>query len=68
MLGIELAADFATDTDRAPSLWMVDRLHEAGLLVIPSGTHALRWLPPLNVTRAQIDEAATILAQTLRAT
>ena len=68
MLGIELAADFATGTDRAPSLWMVDRLHEVGLLVIPSGTHALRWLPPLNVTRAQIDEAATILAQTLRAT
>ena len=44
---------------------MVDRLHEAGLLVIPSGTHALRWLPPLNVTRAQIDEAAAILAKTL---
>ena len=65
MLGIELAADFSTGCDRAPSLWMVDRLHEAGLLVIPSGTHALRWLPPLNVTRAQIDEAAAILAKTL---
>lgn len=72
MLGIELAPDFATlaglQTDRAPSLWMVDRLHEAGLLVIPSGTHALRWLPPLNVTRAEIDEAAAILVQTLPAT
>ncbi len=65
MLGIELAPDFTTGSDRAPSLWMVDRLHEAGLLVIPSGTHALRWLPSLNVTREQIDEAAAILARTL---
>ena len=66
MLGIELAADFSTGSDRAPSLWMVDQLHAAGLLVIPSGTHALRWLPSLNVTRAQIDEAAAILAEVLR--
>ena len=69
MLGIELVPDFADlakpPAGRAPSLWMVDRLHEAGLLVIPSGTHALRWLPPLNVTRAQIDEAAAIFAATL---
>ena len=65
MLGIELVPDFATGTDRVPSLWMVERLHAAGLLVIPSGTHALRWLPPLNVTREQIDEAAAILAKTL---
>ena len=65
MLGIELKPDFSTGCDRAPSLWMVDRLHDAGLLVIPSGTHALRWLPPLNVTRAQIDEAAAIFARTL---
>ena len=65
MLGIELITDFSTGSDRAPSLWMVDQLHAAGLLVIPSGTHALRWLPPLNVTRAQIDEAAAILVRTL---
>jgi acetylornithine/succinyldiaminopimelate/putrescine aminotransferase len=65
MLGIDLAPDFSTGCDRAPSLWMVDRLHDAGLLVIPSGTHALRWLPPLNVARAEIDEAAAIFARTL---
>lgn len=64
MLGIELAPDFADFValdGRAPSLWMVDRLHEARLLTVPSGTHALRWLPPLNVTRAEIDEAIAIL-------
>ncbi len=40
---------------------MVDRLHDAGLLTVPSGTHAIRWLPPLNVSRAEIDEAAALL-------
>ncbi len=68
MLGIDLAADFAEriqTNDRAPSLWMVERLHEAGLLTVPSGTHALRWLPPLNVTRDEIDEAVGILRKVL---
>lgn len=65
MIGITLVEDFAQRArlpeGKAPSLYMVERLHEAGLLVIPSGTHALRWLPPLNVTAAQIDAAAAIL-------
>jgi predicted acetylornithine/succinylornithine family transaminase len=69
MLGIELAADFADRTAsgaRPPSLWMVDRLHEAGLLSIPSGTHAIRWLPPLNVTREEVARAVDILADVLQ--
>ena len=71
MIGIELTADFAQRAKipegKAPSLWLVERLHEAGLLTIPSGTHAIRWLPALNVTRAEIDEAAAILARVLAA-
>jgi acetylornithine/N-succinyldiaminopimelate aminotransferase len=70
MFGIELASDFATraglSAEKSPSLWMVERLHEAGLLAIPSGTHALRWLPPLNVQRTHIDEAVAILNEVLR--
>jgi acetylornithine/succinyldiaminopimelate/putrescine aminotransferase len=68
MLGIELVPDFAARTGsgtRPPSLWMVDRLHEAGMLAIPSGTHAIRWLPPLNVTRAEVTLAIDILAGVL---
>lgn len=65
MIGIELVSDFALLTslaeDRVPSLFLVDRLHRAGLLTVPSGTHAMRWLPPLNVQRAEIDEAVAIL-------
>jgi ornithine carbamoyltransferase len=55
MLGIQLAADFAEQVAdcppaKAPCLYMVEQLHEAGLLSIPSGTHAIRWLPSLNVS------------------
>ena len=70
MIAFELAADFAervASGERAPALFMVDRLHEAGLLTVPSGTHAVRWLPPLNVKAAEIDEAARILANVLNA-
>lgn len=70
MLAFELTPDFASrvsacPSGNAPSLFMVERLHDAGLLTIPSGTHAVRWLPPLNVTRAEIDEAAAILENVL---
>jgi acetylornithine/N-succinyldiaminopimelate aminotransferase len=71
MLGITLVSDFAqrvkVPEGKLPSIYMVEQLHDAGLLVIPSGSHALRWLPPLNVTAAQIDEAAAILARVLAA-
>jgi len=71
MIGIELVADFAQRAKlpdgKAPSLFLVERLHEAGLLTVPSGTHAVRWLPALNVRRAEIDEAVTILARVLGA-
>jgi len=70
MIAFELVADFAervSTQSRAPSLFIVDRLHEAGLLTVPSGTHAVRWLPPLNVAARELDEAAEILAGVLRA-
>jgi acetylornithine/succinyldiaminopimelate/putrescine aminotransferase len=66
MLAFELIPDFAPAAiDRAPSLRVVDALHEAGLLTVPSGTHAVRWLPPLNVKRAEIEEAVAILGRVL---
>ncbi len=70
MVAFELVADFVARIPaaarRAPSLLVVDALHEAGLLTVPSGTHAVRWLPPLNVSRVEIDEAAAILQTVLR--
>ena len=69
MVAFELIPDFVARVPaaekRAPSLLVVDALHEAGLLTVPSGTHAIRWLPPLNVARLVIDEAAGILKTVL---
>ncbi len=69
MVGIELVEDFAgrkkLPEGKLPSIWLVEKLHDAGLLTIPSGSHCLRWLPPLNVKRAEIEEAAAILSGVL---
>jgi len=64
MIGIELTPD-AFGSQEAPNRVLIARLHEAGLLSIPSGTNAIRWLPPLNVTREEIDRAIELLRQGL---
>lgn len=71
MVGIEWDADALgkaagfREGDRALSLQMVDRLQAAGLLAVPSGVGVLRWLPPLNVSAAEIDEALQIVRDVL---
>jgi acetylornithine/N-succinyldiaminopimelate aminotransferase len=61
MLGLELQA--ATDiptlarTDRPAAAQMVDLLHTAGVLTVPSGEQIIRLLPALNLTRAEAVEA-----------
>lgn len=52
--------------DRALSLQMVDRLQAAGLLAVPSGVGVLRWLPPLNVSASEIDQALQITQGVLK--
>lgn len=67
MLGIDLSEDVQLgDANRAASLAFVDLLHSRGLLSVPSGTHSIRWLPPLNVTKSEVDEAIDILRAALR--
>jgi acetylornithine aminotransferase/acetylornithine/N-succinyldiaminopimelate aminotransferase len=51
MLGLELAENipaFAT-TDKPAAIQFVNRLHMAGVMTIPAGTHVIRLLPPLNL-------------------
>jgi predicted acetylornithine/succinylornithine family transaminase len=50
--------------DHAPDL--VSALHDLGLLTVPAGKDVLRLLPPLVVTHAEIDEAASLLDRALR--
>ncbi len=59
MLGIELQADIPClkVEGKTPAAVFVSRLHEHGLLAIPSGHPVVRLLPPLNITRAECEEA-----------
>jgi predicted acetylornithine/succinylornithine family transaminase len=63
--GKGLLLGFALDpkTIEAPALCKT--LMNAHLLTVPAGPHTLRWLPPLNVTDAEVDEALNILKKTL---
>ena len=63
MIGIELAPSITElipslkVEGKTPAALFVGKLHEAGLLTVPAGTHVIRWLPPLNVSKAEVDEA-----------
>jgi acetylornithine aminotransferase/acetylornithine/N-succinyldiaminopimelate aminotransferase len=70
MLGLEIAERekipaFAA-SDKPAAAQFVNRLHEAGLLTIPSGNQVVRLLPPLNLTRAQAEEGIAILERVVR--
>jgi acetylornithine/N-succinyldiaminopimelate aminotransferase len=63
MLGLELAPDIPAlaGNGKAPSLQLVNRLHDAGLLAIPSGNLVIRLLPPLNLRRSEAEEGIDII-------
>jgi acetylornithine/N-succinyldiaminopimelate aminotransferase len=68
MLGIELddhVSARASDEKTAAQA-VVTQLLAGGLLAAPAGPSVVRWLPPLIVTRAEVDEAIAILTRTLR--
>ena len=58
--GLMLALAFKNDP--AP---LVKNLREAGLLVVGAGSHAIRFLPPLNVSDEEIEQAVNIVDSTL---
>jgi acetylornithine/N-succinyldiaminopimelate aminotransferase len=69
MLGIELASNipaFAAN-GKTPSVQFVNRLHDAGLLTIPSGDQVFRLLPALNLTRSQAEEGIRIIERVVGA-
>lgn len=70
LLGLELAGKekipaFAA-SDKSAALQFVNRLHDAGATVIPSGTQVVRLLPPLNLTRAQAEEGLAIIGRAIK--
>lgn len=68
MLGIvldEQAFEPLLGKGETASLELVKALMNEGLLTVPAGTDVVRWLPPLNVSASEIDEAVSILGKTL---
>ena len=71
LLGIELAEKekitaFA-ESEKSAALQFVNRLHDAGATMIPSGAQVVRLLPPLNLTRAQAEEGLAIIRGAVKA-
>lgn len=71
MLGIELhdksrIPAFAS-SDKAASMQFAARLHEAGVLTIPSGAQITRLLPALNLSRREAEEGMAIIESVVRA-
>jgi len=67
MIGIVFKPEIADlgNTARPVSLQIVERLHANGMLTIPSGAHVVRFLPALNISAAEVEEALSILNSTL---
>jgi len=48
------------ESGRTPSLHVVREAMDAGLLTVPAGERVVRWLPRLDVTDEEVDEALSI--------
>ncbi len=70
MIGLELAEKETIPafdaSDKAPSLQFVARLHDAGVLTIPSGNQIVRLLPALNLSHAQAAEGIALIEEVVR--
>jgi len=69
-MGLMIGVDFVKDrTSRAPDAKMrdevVDQSYLRGLLLLGCGPSTIRFAPPLNVSRAEIDEALEIFEDAL---
>lgn len=66
LLGINLNQDKLNIKEGStPAISLCIELNEAGLLTVPAGAHTLRWLPPLTVSKSEIDQAFSLLQQSV---
>jgi len=68
MLGIELAENIPgfAGSDKSAALQFVNRLHLAGVLTVPAGTHIVRLLPPLNLKPQEAGEGITLIEEIVK--
>jgi predicted acetylornithine/succinylornithine family transaminase len=63
LIGIELVQNISafSKSDKNPSTQFINALHGAGVTSVPSGTHTVRLLPPLNLKKSEADEGLQII-------
>ncbi len=71
-LGLMVATEFVRSReDLTPNVRLKDRIIEEayrrGLLLLPCGRSSIRYIPPLTITREEIDEGVEILDAAIRA-
>lgn len=76
--GIGLMLGFVLNSDRmaelpkfaesrmTPAMYVVNKVMEKGMLTVPAGAGVVRWLPRLNVTDEEVDEALTLFEGVLK--
>src|SRR5471030_1031828 len=68
MIGLELAEKipaFAA-SDKSAAIQFTNRLHSAGVLVIPAGTHVIRLLPPLNLKPQEAGDGISKIEEVIK--
>ena len=70
MVGVELVRDASGTPDGDLATALVARSAELGLLVLSCGLahQVVRWIPPIDVSAAEISEAVEIFGEALRTT
>ncbi|MEX0686572.1 MAG: L-lysine 6-transaminase [Balneolales bacterium] len=63
--GLMCAFDFTNADDRSKFL---AKSYDNGLLILPCGSHSIRFRPPLSVSSDQIDEGMEIIENSLKQT
>lgn len=63
IIGLELAEKIPVfaGSEKSQAVQFVNRLHEAGMLAVPSGTQVIRLLPPLNLRRDEAEQGIQII-------
>jgi acetylornithine aminotransferase/acetylornithine/N-succinyldiaminopimelate aminotransferase len=69
MLGLELAEKISAfaASDMPAAVQFVNRLHAAGVMTIPAGTHVIRLLPPLNLKPQEAGEGISKIEEAVKA-
>jgi acetylornithine/N-succinyldiaminopimelate aminotransferase len=69
-IGFEINAAALGDchgTGKVPSIYLAQKLLDAGMMVTPAGPNTLRWLSPLNITPADADQGLALMKSVLDA-